>query len=48
MTEDQIDRAAEDKLDHLNQRYIECEMTDAEYHAAVRDLSRWAEQQLSA
>lgn len=45
MTEEQIERLAESKMDRLDRRYIECEMTEAKYQAAVMELNRWVERQ---
>jgi uncharacterized coiled-coil protein SlyX len=45
MTEEQIERLAERKMDVLDRRYIEREMTEAEYQAAVMELNRWVERQ---
>ena len=41
MTEDQIERAAERRMDRLDAAYLAGRMTDQDYRRAVRDLDVW-------
>jgi hypothetical protein len=41
MTEEQIERIAERKMDQLDAKLMNGKLSQAEYDAAVKELSRW-------
>jgi hypothetical protein len=41
MTEEQIERIAECKMDQLDAKLLNGKLSQAEYDAAVKELSRW-------
>jgi hypothetical protein len=43
MTEDQIERAVERKVDSLDARFMAGTMTQSEYDAAMKAISAWAD-----
>lgn len=43
MTEQQVELAVERAMDALDRRFLSTDMTQAEYDAEVRKLSRWAD-----
>jgi hypothetical protein len=45
MTEEQIERAVERKIDRLDRKFMKSEMTQAEYDAAMREIHEWSEAQ---
>ena len=48
MTEDQIERTVESRMDRLDRRYLAGALTEIEYKTAVAELDAWAEAQLTA
>jgi hypothetical protein len=48
MTEEQIERAVERKMDWLDGQYLNSDMTLAEYDAHVARISQWADLQYRA
>lgn len=48
MTEDQIERTAERRMNALDKRFHKTAMTVAEYDAAVREIDLWVFAQLDA
>jgi hypothetical protein len=48
MTEDQIERAVEAKMDRLDRIYLNSPMTEAQYQAEIRRIDQWAAQQRRA
>jgi hypothetical protein len=46
MSEEQIERAVESRTNALDRRLMRGAITQAEYDAEMRALSRWADQQL--
>lgn len=45
MTEDQIEREVEKRVDRLDRNFMNSFMTQADYDAAMRAIDRWAEYQ---
>jgi hypothetical protein len=41
MTEEQIERIAERKMDQLDAKLLNGKLSQAEYDAAVKELDRW-------
>lgn len=48
MTEEQIELAVERAMDALDRRLMSSALTQAEYDAEVRKLSRWADRSVGA
>jgi hypothetical protein len=48
MTEDQIERIAERKMDALDKRFMAGELSQAEYDKAVKALDQWTKDQCKA
>ena len=48
MSEDQIERAVERRVDAIDARFMRGEMTQAEYNAAMREVDAWADAQHAA
>jgi hypothetical protein len=42
MTEDQIERAVERKIDRLDARFTSAQLTQQEYDAEMKSISNWA------
>lgn len=47
MTEDQIERIVEAKMNGLDRSYMAGNMTEAEYRQAIEELDRWSERELA-
>lgn len=47
MTEDQLERYVERRMDALDHRFLNSDMTQEEYDAEVRKLNDWAADRLS-
>lgn len=45
MTEEQIERRVESRMDSLDARLMSGRLSQAEYDAETRKLSRWADEQ---
>lgn len=45
MTEDQIERTVERRMDSLDKRYMAGDLDRPAYDAAVQELDRWAQEQ---
>lgn len=45
MTEEQIERHVEHRVDSLDHLYIEGEISEVEYQARYRAISKWADDQ---
>lgn len=45
MTEDQIERAVERKVDSLDRMFMSTDMTQDAYDKAMKDIHAWAEAQ---
>ena len=48
MTEDQIERIVERRVDGIDRRYLSTGMTEAEYDAELKTVFRWATEQYRA
>jgi hypothetical protein len=48
MSEDQIERAVQAKMDRLDRVYLNSPMTEAQYQAEVGRIDQWAAQQRRA
>jgi len=47
MTEDQIERAVERKVDRLDALFMTTDLTQAEYDAAQKEVQAWADREYS-
>lgn len=45
MTEDQVERRVEGKMDRLDRRFMGGRMLQDDYNKAVQDLNAWAERE---
>lgn len=45
LTEDQIERHIELRMDRLDRKFMNSEMTQEEYDKRVKELDAWADQQ---
>ena len=47
MTEQQIERMVEMRIDALDRTYLNSAMTEADYKAAIREIDQWAAHRLA-
>ncbi len=45
MTEEQIERAVERKIDILDRRYLSGQLTEVEYKIAIKEIDVWADKE---
>lgn len=45
MTEEQLERAVERKVNSLDARFMNSKMTQAEYDAEMKEINDWAEKE---
>lgn len=48
MTEDQIERVVERRIDAIDKRYLAGEWTEEEYREKIREVDEWAKRQSAA
>lgn len=48
MTEDQIERVVERRIDAIDKRYLAGELTEEDYREKIREVDEWAKRQSAA